>query len=473
MTRDSTLITHSDLPSLSRLQLQALCVKAGLDSTAENEELKKILQEHWTQHQQDSIKSEVTVNNEEIHGDTRPTDSDEMGTIVFEKDIKVTTDTNLGVVIERSEDRLKSIDAAEASEGIKQEGVGVENGIAVPSVAKTVIKTEKTLQASGDTIMEDMSQSNTEITDNVFIKHEAMDETVLPREPENPIVVKQEQDDITIKSEDNKAEIPVKMESTEEKLKVDDTTISISHRKQFWESKTSFTRSTLPISKDRPASQITTPAGTRSAIGQTRQTSHKRSREAEDPATNGEIKDEDNQDNGSGSSPFPTPGTVRNLIGKFAGSTINPPGTSSSKRRKTEAVKSSPAVSGAPTIPRYKRVIKIPVAGTATSKSAYALGNSKPGSTPGSTATARRKVASSSPSSSPAPSSAKKTAVSVETINRLAMPKKVNTAPALGAGTAPVAPPSFIPAPTTPTRPRGPILSTASRAAQRRNREKK
>ncbi|KAF9312424.1 hypothetical protein BG003_006306, partial [Podila horticola] len=68
------------------------------------------------------------------------------------------------------------------------------------------------------------------------------------------------------------------------------------------------------------------------------------------------------------------------------------------------------------------------------------------------------------------PTTTSSKSVSAETINRLATPKKVNTS-TLASTTTPV---SFAVSvgPATPTRPRGPILSTASRAAQRSHRKK-
>ncbi|KAF9357545.1 hypothetical protein BGX26_003559 [Mortierella sp. AD094] len=463
MTRDDTLTSHSDLSSLSRLQLQALCVKAGLDTTAENEELRKLLQEHWIQHQQfqDGNHPVIAIRSEEIHVPPGVADSVKVGT----------TDSALGVNVS-SECNVESAEESELSEDIKQEEQTAKDDIAAISVTNTEVKTEEaqfSLQVSGDTTMEDVSQSNAAIAGDVFIKREVVEETTVTSDSERSFVVKQEQNEIAIKLENGQTDTTVKMESTEEKLNVEDTAIPISHRKQFWEAKAASTRSGIPVSRDRLTSQNSTGTDARRVISQPSQTSQKRGREAENTEANGNIKDGDNQDD-IGSNSLPTPGTVRSLIGKFAGSTISPPGTPSSKRRKTEAVKSSPAASAAPIIPRYKRVIKIPVAGMASSKSAYALGANN---TSKSTAAAKRKVTSSSPAGSPAPASTKKTAVSVETINRLATPKKVSTAPALGAGAAPVVPHSSASVPATPTRPRGPVLSTASRAAQRRNREKK
>ncbi|KAF9172284.1 hypothetical protein BGX21_010814 [Mortierella sp. AD011] len=454
MTKDDISASHSDLSNLSRLQLQALCVKAGLDTTAENEELRKLLQEHWTQHHhsEDGDRSVVAIQSEEIYEPVGGSNTAKVGA----------TDNDIGTNVS-SECSAESIEDTKLGGNIKQEEQAAKGDNTATSVSNTEVKPEET----GDTTMEDVSQSNTAIADDVFIKHEVMEEPVVTSDSEKFVGIKQEQNEVAIKLEDGQTSTAVKMESTEERVKVEDTVIPISHRKQFWEAKAASTRSGIPVSRDRSTGQNNTGAGTRRAISQSRQTSQKRGREAESAGASGDING-DGQD-GTSVNSLPTPGTVRSLIGKFAGSTISSSETPSSKRRKTEIVKSSPVASAAPIIPRYKRIIKIPVAGAASSKSPYALGANNVSK---STASAKRKLTSSSPAGSPAPAPTKKT-VSAETINRLATPKKINTPPAIGAGAAPVTSHISISIPAAPTRPRGPVLSTASRAAQRRNREKK
>ncbi|KAG0023228.1 hypothetical protein BGZ80_010050 [Entomortierella chlamydospora] len=444
-----------DLSNLSRLQLQALCVKAGLDTTAENEELRKLLQEHWTQHHpsKDGDRPVVAIQGEDIYEPVGSSNAAKVGA----------TDNDIGASVS-SKCNVESVEDTELGEGIKQEEQTAECDNTATSVSNTEVKTEET----GDTTMEDVSQSNTAIAADVFIKHEVVEESAVTSDSEKPFGIKQEQNDVAIKLEDGQTNTAVKMESTEEKVKVEDTVIPISHRKQFWEAKAASTRSGIPVNRDRPTGQNNTGTGARRVISQSRQTSQKRGRDAESAGASGDINDGDGHD-GTSTNSLPTPGTVRSLIGKFAGSTISSSETPSSKRRKTEIVKSSPATSAAPIIPRYKRIIKIPVAGAASSKSPYALGANNVSK---STASAKRKLASSSPAGSPAPAPTKKT-VSAETINRLATPKKINAPPALGAGAAPATSHISISIPAAPTRPRGPVLSTASRAAQRRNCEKK
>ncbi|OAQ34783.1 hypothetical protein K457DRAFT_712999 [Linnemannia elongata AG-77] len=198
-------------------------------------------------------------------------------------------------------------------------------------------------------------------------------------------------------------------------------------------------------------------------------------------------------------SPTPPSGTVRKLIGKFAGSSISAPSSPVGKKRRVDlpTSKSSPGPGSSsgnstfPSIPKIKRVVKIPVSSTRAGSSLYAMGNSASRSGSG-TAGARRRGASDSTnvttdktspgltlaaSASTTGVTPKKTSkpVSAETINRLATPKKINTPISAAAlsNVAPVPAPNFgastSTAPSTPTvtKARGPVLSTAARAAQR------
>ncbi|CAO3563354.1 unnamed protein product [Mortierella alpina] len=318
------------------------------------------------------------------------------------------------------------------------------------------------------------------------IKEEVIEESTITTELDNPLLTTTEEADPAVKEEESvqvKEEESTGDKAAEERsikqeddsqmdvdTKIEDTTVPVIQRKQFWESKTSSTRSALPVSKARAAGRLaqvgsSTPATSRLGM-------QKRERSAEDAEADDDVKEEVDQGNS-----LPTPGTVRNLIGKFAGSAISPPGSPVNKRRKVEISKSPrPSTTSVPSIPRYKKVIKIPTAGSAKTKSAYATGTTR-----ATTGTRQRKTTESntspadSASTSPAlslstsrrPGSAK--AVSAETINRLATPKKVSTAPA---AVVSVTSSSSSTVPSTPTRPRGPVLSTASRAAQRRTREK-
>ncbi|KAG9324193.1 hypothetical protein KVV02_001994 [Mortierella alpina] len=385
-------IASKKIAGMDRLQLQAACTKRGLDSTAETEELRQLLQDHCSQQgmiDSNSVQESIEVTVKEETGD---------GTRAIEGELRIKEE-----VVEES---------------------------AKTAQVDSIVKEEEDVQVK--------EEENTEGRDA---------------------------EDRSIKQEE--------VSQMDVDTKIEDTTVPVIQRKQFWESRTSSTRSTLPVSKARVAGRLTQ-AGSRneSTPNTSKPGMQKRERPAEDLEADTDVKEEVGQGNS-----LPTPGTVRSLIGKFAGSAISPPGSPVNKRRRVEMSKSSrPSTTSVPSIPKYKKVIKIPTAGSAKTKSAYAIGTTR-----ATTGIRQRKTTDSnanptySKSTSPAlssstsrrPGSAK--AVSAETINRLATPKKVSTAPT-AVVSATIS--SSSTASSTPTRPRGPVLSTASRAAQRRTREK-
>ncbi|KAF9946916.1 Nucleolar protein of 40 kDa [Mortierella alpina] len=380
---DAISITSRKLAGMDRLQLQAACTKLGLDSTAQTEELRLLLQEHCNQQGQSQ------------QGST---------------------------------------------------GAGVVRG------EKTGLPELHSTQESNEVAIKEETADGTQaIEDELRIKEEAVEDSAVAAALD-PLLAKTEQADVVVKEEEGCAQVKeedgTENKEAEDKVikheddahmdvdtKIEDTTVPVIQRKQFWESRTSSTRSTLPVSKARVTGRLA-PVGSRNES--TRTTSkpgmQKRERPAEDMETDADVKEEADQGNA-----LPTPGTVRNLIGKFAGSAISPPGSPVSKRRRVEISKSPrpTTATSAPSIPKYKKVIKIPTAGSAKTKSAYATG-----ATRATTGTRQRKTAESNAnpvdnaSTSPALSSSTSKrssavkAVSAETINRLATPKKVSTAPA-------------------------------------------
>ncbi|KAF9916625.1 hypothetical protein BX616_003302 [Lobosporangium transversale] len=451
MTNDSTLMTQDDLSGLTRLQLQALCVKAGLDTTAGNEELRRILREHEMQHEQ----------------------------------------------LESEDSMLKAAAGEEATVIDETEQV-VSNRADINSTDNV------------STVITVVSEVKTEVFQEVKVEETEQGATIKPIASEHaagPVKVKIEPEEAAIKQEDSNGQnrhieagsmnhveltMTVKQELTDVEMpladvKVEETIVPVAKRKQFWEAKTSSPRiksisPSSPSSKSviRPALSVgkARPNGNQQTSTSRADVSQKRGRPLEDIDGENDVdikgengSDDDYRDRDSNSptvNSLPTPGTVRSLIGRFAGSaTISPSGSPVNKKRRMDSPKTSPVSSASPKIPKYKRVIKIPTANPGATTAASAR------SVVGAPVKKRKTVSSASPTPASAAASTvrKSTGVSAETINRLATPKKVVSA---AANTA--APPSSVSstsAPPVPTRPRGPVLSTASRAAQRRNRERK
>ncbi|KAG0363077.1 hypothetical protein BC939DRAFT_502726 [Gamsiella multidivaricata] len=440
MRKDDTLTIQDQFAELSRLQLQALCVKAGLDSTADNEELKRILQVHRNQHQgQDRQEHEAVTQQKHIAMESPATTT-----------IRTTTTMTM---TETTADVMQ--DVTGTTDAMMEDATDAETTIR-NAVQETI--TEVDTQAITTTTIKEEEEA---VVVEGMLGHPLVESSSCVKSEEEDPVIKQEEDQAKASYKEMETGIPLS------EVKVEETSVPIAERKQFWEARsTPTTRSALPVSS------TSIPRATQ-----------KRTRPMEEDDGHVEVKKEEGQDDHSNT--LPTPGTVRSLIGKFAGSTLTPPGSPANKRQKMDTPKSSPVPAAAPTIPRYKKIIKIPAAGSSRSKSPYtisSLNRSTNSSSSKSAAGARRKVHSdpasstSANQSTPTPATAKKLGVakpvSAETINRLATPKKVNAAPTHTAAKAVVASSSTA-ASSAPTRPRGPVLSTASRAAQRRSREKK
>ncbi|KAG0252988.1 hypothetical protein BG011_006617 [Mortierella polycephala] len=454
MATDSTLATITrKVDGMSRLQLQAACVKHGLVSTGDNEELKRLLREFWTHldagNESDAIASVIGA-----------------GKTAVPDNIKQETET--AMTTEMTDVVMKDVNDEPALASTTPDVVVKEEAL------------EDELQVKQEVVEESMSVS-----------------AVLETPPEE----KQEHKGITIKQEESGVEVKsvqemkIKQEADTEMAvdtKTEDATMPIVQRKQFWESKSGNTRSILPVSKTRLNGQqsLATVKIQKTKIP-TMQTGQKRSRTADETDSTAEANAEDGQ---TEQNVLPTPGTVRKLIGRFAGSSISPSESPTIKKRKMEPSKSPrPIRPSPPVISKYKRVIKIPVAGASSVKSAYAMGASRPGTTVRRSAMAVKQntladstsdavesgpsapvsALSASTNKKMSSSTTTRTVVSAETINRLATPKKVTSPSTQTSAAATAALASSVPVPITPTRPRGPVLSTASRAAQRRNRDRK
>ncbi|KAF9330276.1 hypothetical protein BG006_006752 [Podila minutissima] len=527
MTNSDSSSPNHQAKGPTRLQLQAACVKAGLDSTPENDDLKKALQKYWDENNQ-AERFPLEVDEEHEKNETSvPTVA--IATTAASLEITstiITTSTEETQSQDNSKDgpTEKELDAEEIAvklevkleDSIEQEVVVKEESVNIQEPAKndsestsypTASATNEDIQVKKETLFEEATETTIKQEEDVAVKEEEA-------HPEEKSLLQYDDD---IKPED----IPA---------------VPVSERAQFWESKASTTtptttttttsapRSNLPVSKTRLASSQ---KSTSKATAQKRKTE-------EDV----EVKKEsaDNTKAESPSSSLPTPGTVRKMIGRFANSGLKRspaaepsvvPTSPSKKRRVDSPSTPSTPTSGpstlnpstpTPTTPSKhsalkNKVVKIPVATSAKAKNVYAtprvVGTPtiKKSTTPTPKASetgkamalrrqnaiveavsegrpARRtsaRLAAAPLASSSTTSTSTNTittttttttskSVSAETINRLATPKKVNV-PVLTSTTTPASFAASV-GPATPTRPRGPVLSTASRAAQRSHRKK-
>ncbi|KAG9069346.1 hypothetical protein KI688_010246 [Linnemannia hyalina] len=499
MTLDDALVpAATSLASMNRLQLQAACVKLGLDSTPENELLRKQLREHEGYMQSHAHSSPATITTTTSITTTITTEETEQDSVAH----LPAGDTDVAM-----EDALE----------VKTE----ESVVATIKVESEQEEEEQEQQQQEQDIAEEAEAQHEEMAvDEMSIKQEAMDEDVQESLPfhdpmlvevktekdETKVVIKQEKDTssgntITIKQEkEEETIVTIKQEKVDDKspgddVKKEDSPVPIAQRRQLWEARAaapSQQRSGLPLSKARINNQFTNVATRRANSTTTTPQVQKRRRTA-DGEDDMDVSMEDN------SSPTPPSGTVRKLIGRFAGSSIDAPSSPVGKKRRVDlpTPKSSPGPgssssgSSFPSIPKFKRVVKIPVSSTRSGSSLYAMGNSAFRSGSGTVGVKRRAASDSanvttdktSPGSTPAilastagatPKKASKP-VSAETINRLATPKKINTPASTAAlsNVAPVPAPNFgaststAPSTATVTKARGPVLSTAARAAQR------
>ncbi|KAF8946062.1 hypothetical protein BGZ47_001387 [Haplosporangium gracile] len=496
MTLDDTHAPDTSLASMNRLQLQAACVKLGLDSTPENELLRKQLREHEGYMQSHAHSSSATI----------------------------TTTTSITVTTtEETEHNSVSHQPADDTDVAMEDApeVQTEESIVATIKVEPEQEEEKQQHQGQDTAEVAEAQSEAMAMEELLIKQEIMNEDVQETSPlqdstlvevkiekeEIEVVIKQEKDTAsssTITSKQEKEEetiVTIKQEKVDAKspggnIKKEDSPVPIAQRRQLWEARSapSQQRSSLPLSKARINNQHANVATRRANSITTTPQVQKRRRTADG-------EDDMDVSLGEQSSPTPPSGTVRKLIGKFAGSSISAPSSPVGKKRRVDlpTTKNSPGLGGGsggstfPSIPKFKRVVKIPVSSTRAGSSLYAMGNSASRSGLGAI-DARRKAASDSANSitdktslGSTPSASASTAgttpkkigsskpVSAETINRLATPKKINNPASAAAlsNVAPVPAPNFgaststAPSTATVTKARGPVLSTAARAAQR------
>ncbi|KAG0028992.1 hypothetical protein BGZ81_004218 [Podila clonocystis] len=523
----------------TRLQLQAACVKAGLDSTPGNEDLKKALQKYWDENNQAERFSLEVEEEHETNETNAPTVSIAKTTSSFE--ITSTTITTTSNEETKSQDNSedgpsdKELEAEEVAVKLEVKlGAATEQYAVVKEESVNFQEPAKNNSKSASNPTASATNKDTQVEKETLIE-EATEATI---KQEEDVPVKEEEE----AHSEEKSLLQPKVEYDDDIKPEDIPAVPVSERAQFWESKASTTttttatttststpRSNLPVSKTRFAS---------SQKPQTSKATAQKRKTEEDT----EVKKEgaDNINAESPSSSLPTPGTVRKMIGRFAtsGSKRSPaaeppvaPMSPSKKRRVDSPMTSSstptpgPSTPGpstpTPTTPSKhsalkNKVVKIPVATSAKAKNVYAtprvVGTPmiKKSTTPtpkasetGKSVAIRRQKAIveaasegrparrtsarlaaaplaslSSTSTSTSASTTTTTAttrttsksVSAETINRLATPKKVN-ASVLASTTTPASFAMSVGS-ATPTRPRGPVLSTASRAAQRSHRKK-
>ncbi|KAG0034760.1 hypothetical protein BGZ82_005609 [Podila clonocystis] len=521
----------------TRLQLQAACVKAGLDSTPGNDDLKKALQKYWDENNQ---AERFSLEVEEEH-ETNETNAPAVVIAETTASFEITSTTITTTSTEGTKSQDNSEDGPTDKE-LEAEEIAVKLEVKLgPSTEQNVVVKEEAVNIQEPA--KNSSESTSTPTASATNKDSQVEKETLVEEATETTIKKEE--DVPVKEEEAHSEekslLQPKVEYDDDIKPEDIPAVPVSERAQFWESKASTTtttttttststpRSNLPVSKTRCAS---------SQKPQTSKSTAQKRKSEEDT----EVKKEgaDNINAESPSSSLPTPGTVRKMIGRFAtsGSKRSPaaeppvaPLSPSKKRRVDSPMTSSSVPTPGPSTPGpststpstpskhsalKNKVVKIPVATSAKAKNVYAtprvVGTPtiRKSTTPtpkasetGKTVAIRRQKAiveaasegrparrtsarlaaaplasSSSTSTSTSASTTTTTtttrtsskSVSAETINRLATPKKVN-ASVLASTTTPA---SFAMSvgPATPTRPRGPVLSTASRAAQRSHRKK-
>ncbi|KFH71494.1 hypothetical protein MVEG_01793 [Podila verticillata NRRL 6337] len=508
----------------TRLQLQAACVKAGLDSTPKNDDLKRALQKYWDENNQAERFSLEVNDGHEMNEEANGTDLANVTTTSVDHSSTTTvTTTSTGEIKSQSAAEEEPLDKELDTEQI---AVKLEVKLEASVTEQEVVVKEAVIQEQAKDDSERTLSSSAIQVANEDIQ-EAVEETVVEQEVTVDISIKQEED-VPVKEEapaEENSLLQPKVEYDDDIKPEDIPAVPVSERAQFWESKASTTttttstpRSGLPVSKTRLAN---------SQRSQTSKVTAQKRMRTEDMDVKKEGSDNNTKEE-SPSSSLPTPGTVRKMIGRFATSSkrspvVEPPVApmSPSKKRRvdspaTSSTSTGPSTPGpstpVPTTPSKNalknKVVKIPVA-TTKAKNVYATPRvvatptikkspptPKPSETGKAVAARRQKaivdasegrprrtsarlasapLASSTTTTSTSTTSTTTTAtttsksVSAETINRLATPKKMNasvistTIPASFAASV---------GPAIPTRPRGPVLSTASRAAQRSHRKK-
>ncbi|KAF9979252.1 hypothetical protein BGZ73_002520 [Actinomortierella ambigua] len=457
-----------DYTTLSRLKLQSLCVKYGLDASGKNEDLIQRLQAHSGQAGSDGAQTlkTTTATSTTIGASHSNNRQGELRT-----DVTVETVVQLEVSVkeeDHDEHHIHRGDGAQRSE------------------ATTPIKQEE--------------EAPTTLPKDPALSPKVKQEVMHPSEMVNPFLVKAEEEEPTIKSESSEPEI-------KEEPELHEVAKSRKELRAFWEmrSKSDQMSSNVIRNTTRPPAKV---------IG-------KRARSNTlDESDGGDAEPRSR----SPSNPLPASGTVRKLIGRFAtgsSTTPEPVGSPSGVKRQRidpNAVPTSPSVariarldsvastvasstsptpvpSGAgsataspkPKLSRReaaaeaaRRVVRVP---TGKRESARETSTSTLATTPPPPTTPRKGVSTPkrrAPSMEEHPGQetpTKKTFTgtgrgpSAETINRLATPKNKSLPTKRAAATASSTSAAVnAPAPPTPTRPRAPVLSTASRAAQRAKR---
>ncbi|GJJ72265.1 hypothetical protein EMPS_04622 [Entomortierella parvispora] len=458
-----------------------------------NEALRRMLEDHWDK-QHSGIES-----NQDHSMEVSTSDSVSFPETTLAKSEDAPMENPPVALKLEDKTTLKAEDERDASTMADPEEISVK--LEVTDAPTTPPKTEEQdlvktelLESGGEDQKRELGDDEMEVEKDQHnnSRHDQLEQMVEVKMEEETLIKEENEDALIEPKQEDKDDMEI--EPKEEPVKQEENvepSRPVSTRTKLWEAKTSMT-----------ASRTTTTS--RSALPVS---SAKLNKVLNRSAKPGEPKTEEKGE----ADVLPASGTVRALVSRFAGSTANkPPGSPISKQKTggmssiastTNVSKSSPKPRAAvPMIPRYKRVIKVPVASSLTSgKSVYAM---PPSGAPSSANTSsylagtKRKAGASDSSVEDSAGLAvpaqKRTVVSVATINRLATPKKAKLSPppsGLGSAVGPsgssstISPPSSSNSsssattapPTTPTRPtraRGPVLSTASRAAQRQSRQR-
>ncbi|KAG0269518.1 hypothetical protein DFQ27_003206 [Actinomortierella ambigua] len=468
-----------DYNTLSRLKLQSLCVKNGLNASGKNEDLIQRLQAHSSQSSNDNTRTQddtkATTSTAVSIGNSRSRRAGSRAGVTVE----IVTQLEVSVKEEQHDDHG-------VQHGDRPQGLEVATPIKQEEGAPTALVREP------------------------LVSPQVKQEATHPGEVENPFLVKSEEQELT-----------VKRESMEPEIKEEEEIQSRRALQAFWESRSKAGQmsSTHTIRDTQPPSKVIGKRARSDTVGDSDgrdERSH--SIDSGDASTVGSRSL-------SPSDPLPRSGTVRKLIGRFAtgsSTTPEPVGSpSASKRQRIEphrappsspsatrvarfgsaasstfsSASSTPATSGAggvtaspkPKVSRReaaaeaaRKVIRVPTVKkeSAQESSASTLATTPPPpTTPRKGATTPKRRAPSTEDHPGLETPTKRTYTgtgrgpTAETINRLATPKNKSLSTKRAAvSSSSTSAPTNVPGPSTLTRPRAPILSTASRAAQRARR---
>ncbi|KAG0226123.1 hypothetical protein BGW42_003912 [Actinomortierella wolfii] len=468
-----------DYTTLSRLKLQSLCVKYGLDASGKNDELIFRLQVHAGQISKDSAPTPEAATTNAVSA--RNTSSTEPHT-----DATAEAVSQLHVSIKQEEQEEHNVLHGDAPQS--------------PKVTTPIKQEEQPLVAMS---MDSISSPE--------VKQEADHSNKM----ENPFLVKTEEEAPSIKNEPVSPEIKTEVDMHE-------TAMSRRELQAFWETRSKSSQMTASYA----AKDTKSPHPSKITGKRPRSSTLDNSGGEDDKGTSSDLGHTDTTFRSqSPSDSMPPVGTVRKLVGRFAsGSSIAPEpvgspsaikrqridhngvpptspsvvrvvrhgsATSTASSTSTTHTSTTPGTGSAianskPKISRRaaaaeaaRRVIKIP---TVKKENAAEASASPPTTTPPPPTTPRKGVttpkrrASSAEDYPGAEIPTKRTyrgtgrAPSAETINRLATPKNKLVVAKKTASSSSVSASTNTHAPPTPTRPRAPVLSTASRAAQRAKR---